>query len=334
MSNSRNIAFTICSNNYLGQANALKRSLLRYNDDFEFVIVVIDRPSDHIDYTEFQPAQLIFIEDLKVVPIQELIDRFDIIELNTSVKPTVFKYLIDQYPETERIYYLDPDLYFYGSLKEINEELETASMVLTPHIVNPIPRDDKLPEENTFLNFGIYNLGFCGMNPKHSETPNILDWWEERTLYHGFNNTKRGYFVDQLWMAQAPLFFRHTTVIKAFGYNMAPWNLHERRILEHNEEGILLNDGSLLVFYHFSKLAENEVDVSREYDRYQLPDFPHLEALYQDYRKVLKETKFNEYKNIPIAFDLNSWRNSEGKRPFFKRILRRIGKSLVRMTNT
>ena len=332
MSNSRNIAFTICSNNYLGQANALKRSLLRYNEDFDFVIVVIDRPSDQIDYSEFQPARLIFIEDLKVVPIRELIDRFDIIELNTSVKPTVFKYLIDQHPDTERIYYLDPDLYFYGPLKEMNEILETGSMVLTPHIVNPIPRDNKLPEENTFLNFGIYNLGFCGLNAKHSETVKILDWWEERTLYHGFRNTSRGYFVDQLWMAQAPLFFDHVSVVKAFGYNMAPWNLHERRILDRTEDGIVLNDGSVLIFYHFSKLADNDEDVSREYDRYKLTDFPMLAGLYDEYRQVLEEVKFNEYKQIPIAFELNSWRDSGSKRSFFKKIFRRIGKSLVRMT--
>ena len=332
MSTSGHIAFTICSNNYLGQANALKRSLLQHNGDFKFVIVVMDRPSDQIDYSEFQPAQLLFIEDIKDVPIQELIGRFDIIELNTSVKPTVFKYLIKQHPETQRIYYLDPDLYFYGSLSELNGVLETSSTVLTPHIVNPIPRDGKLPEENTFLNFGIYNLGFCGMNPGHSETPKILDWWEERTLYHGFRNTSKGYFVDQLWMAQAPLFFDHVYVTKAFGYNMAPWNLHERRILEHTDDGILLNDGSTLVFYHFSKLADNEEDVSREYDRYVLSDFPMLAGLYKEYRQVLKEVKFDAYRQIPVGFNLSSWRDSGSKRSSFKKFFRRIGKSLIRMT--
>ena len=135
------VAFTICSNNYLGQALALKKSFLEHNPSFGFFIVLVDKLSDEIDYSVFLPAQIIPIDKIKSVNLEDLISRYYIIELNTSVKPSVFKYLIANNPEVESIFYLDPDLYFYSSLNSLNAVLQSNVAVLTPHILSPIPRD-------------------------------------------------------------------------------------------------------------------------------------------------------------------------------------------------
>ena len=296
------VAFTICSNNYLGQALALKKSFLEHNPSFGFFIVLVDKLSDEIDYSVFLPAQIIPIDKIKSVNLEDLISRYYIIELNTSVKPSVFKYLIANNPEVESIFYLDPDLYFYSSLNSLNAVLQSKVAVLTPHILSPIPRDGKQPDENTFFRFGIYNLGFLGVNAKHKESKTLLDWWEERVINFGYDRPNKGYFVDQLWMTIAPLFFNEIAIENSYGYNMAPWNLHERHILSRDGDTILLNDNSPLVFYHFSKIAEDKDSVSREYDRFSLQDFPLLKELYLDYKMVLSECRFSEYKKIPIAF--------------------------------
>ena len=302
MPQTTHLAFTICSNNYLGQALALKNSFLSYNPNFKLYIILVDELSEQVDYSKFDPAVILPLANIESINLEDLISRYYIIELNTSVKPSVFKYLIKKHPKAEAIYYLDPDLYFYDSLSELNEKLRYKTAVLTPHILTPIPRDGKMPEENIFMRFGIYNLGFFGLNAQSKDTIKMLDWWEERTINYGFDRPHNGYFVDQLWMVHAPLFYNNIEVLRTFNYNMAPWNLHERHIIERNGNTVLLNDKSRLVFYHFSKIVDNDIDVSREYNRYVLNDFPKLKELYLDYKEVLRESKYSEYKEIQIAY--------------------------------
>jgi len=178
MPQTTHLAFTICSNNYLGQALALKNSFLSYNPNFKLYIILVDELSEQVDYSKFDPAVILPLANIESINLEDLISRYYIIELNTSVKPSVFKYLIKKHPKAEAIYYLDPDLYFYDSLSELNEKLRYKTAVLTPHILTPIPRDGKMPEENIFMRFGIYNLGFFGLNAQSKDTIKMLDWWE------------------------------------------------------------------------------------------------------------------------------------------------------------
>ena len=87
---------------------------------------------------------------------------------------------------------------------------------------------------------------------------------------------------------------------------MAPWNLHEREIVSIDGDEILLNDQSKLVFYHFSKLADNDQAISREYDRYDFNDFPMLKNLYEGYREAINKSNFLDYKNLTIAYDIKA----------------------------
>jgi len=323
-------AFTICSNNYLGQALALKNSFIKHNPRMAFFVILVDELSDQVDYLEFAPAQVIPVAQIETIDLQDLLSRYYIIELNTSVKPSVFKYLQQRHPELEALYYLDPDLYFYNSLKHTNEILGNKLAVLTPHILSPIPRDGMEPEENTFFRFGIYNLGFLGLNLKHANASAMLDWWEERVIRFGYDRPNKGYFVDQLWMTSAPLFFLDIEILRAYGYNMAPWNLHERQIESVDGDTIRLNDDSNLIFYHFSKLAKDPDAISREYDRYSLSDFPSLNKLYQAYKADLRNCHYDQYRTIPIAYpvrmNLKPIPRSYG---IIAKILRKIGKRLL-----
>ncbi|MGK0385843.1 MAG: hypothetical protein ACI849_000448, partial [Patiriisocius sp.] len=249
-------------------------------------------------------------------------------------KPSAIKHLLKQNKEAKTIYYLDPDLYFYQSLEQTNTLLQEKSMVLTPHIVTPIPRDGLMPEENTFFRFGIYNLGFLGLNAQHPETHKMLDWWEERNLAFGYDRPHKGYFVDQLWMELAPLFFKDVHILKTYNYNMGPWNLHEREVVSVDGDAILLNDDSTLVFYHFSKIATEEAKVSREYSRFLLTDFPLLQGLYVDYKTVLQECGFYEMKKLGISYPVKmSLKPVSKKRSLLNRILTKSSQVLTSLAN-
>jgi len=296
--------FTICSNNYLAQAKTLMDSIHKHNLSFNLVIGLSDELNPNIDYSFFSPAEIIPVNEIDLDDIDDLILRYDIIEFNTSIKPSFFKFLLNRNTNIENIIYLDPDIKVYSSLESLVNQLKTHSILLTPHIYNPIDLDLKKPNEQTFQLHGIYNLGFLGLNVKKKQTLMLLDWWEERCLKLCVRKPSEGVFVDQSWINFVPSYFSETCILRNFGYNMAPWNLHERRIVHENQNNYLLNDSNNLVFYHFSSYNFKEPEKLNRpfYNRFDFNNRPDLKSLYEEYRNDLIKNKIDEFSNITYAF--------------------------------
>ncbi|MDQ8015272.1 MAG: glycosyltransferase, partial [Flavobacterium nitrogenifigens] len=198
------IAFTICSNNYLAQAKILEYSLLEKNSDYKFIIGLCDEFSEDIDYSFLENIEIIPASQFGIYCFDEIIKKYDIVELNTSIKASFFKYLISKYENLETIIYFDPDIQIFNKLSLLEKYLKEYDILLTPHILNPIGVDDFSPAESSFLNYGIYNLGFLALNPKSQNARDLLDWWEDKTLKIGFSQVSNGLFVDQLWINLVP----------------------------------------------------------------------------------------------------------------------------------
>ena len=103
-----------------------------------------------------------------------------------------------------------------------------------------------------------------------------------------------GLFVDQHWMVFVPIFFRdYTLVDKYFGYNVAYWNLHERKVSETNGK-YFINDEPL-VFFHFSGYGINKPDeVSKYQNRSNFENRPDISPLFEYYAEQLINN-FNDY---------------------------------------
>jgi hypothetical protein len=300
------LAFTICSNNYLAQAKSLGDSLILHNADYVFIIGLVDQKSSNIEYDFFRPHIILPIEDIRIENFEEIWKKYDIVELNTAVKPSLFKYIFAKYPGVTSLFYFDPDILIYDSLDNLEAEFSLADILLTPHILSPIePNTSKreVPTESTFLNYGLYNLGFIGLKKGTVNTDAFLNWWEKRTLYQGFINVCDGIFVDQLWVNLAPIFFERVKILKEMGYNAAPWNLHERgHIVERNGQ-YFLPDQSILVFYHFSSYKYlNPELIARSYNRYQFSDLPEIKPLYNQYHELLILNKIDIFSHHPCYY--------------------------------
>ena len=296
----KSIAFTICSNNYLSQAKVLSDSVYKYSkDDYEFVIVLCDVFSDKIDYDEFH-ATFVEAKSLGIENFEWMVRYYNIVELNTAIKPFAFKYLISNY-NPPFIHYLDPDTRTYTSLKAIEEELNpNSSILLTPHELAPLPFDGKHPSDNTFLNAGIYNLGVLGLRVS-DESLKMLDWWCEFLAEHCIIDHQHGFFVDQLPMELVPLFFNEVKVSRHRGINVAYWNLHERSISIKNDDYVV-NEKYPLVLYHFSSYKSSKPDLmSWHCDRYEI-DTPVLKKLFGDYCNEIVHTKQRLYKSVECEY--------------------------------
>ena len=298
-----NIIFTICSNNYLAQAKILMASASEFSPESILVIGLVDERGSQIDYDNFLPAIIVPIAELKLENEPELYAKYNIVELNTCVKASYFKYLSHRFPQVKKIIYFDPDIKIFNSLESMLLELDTAEIILTPHILTAIKPDEFEPKENIFLNYGLYNLGFLGLRAHTQNVNMFLDWWEERILHNGFANVAQGFFVDQLPVNFVPIFFKHVSILKAFGYNMAPWNLHERELALQAEGSLLLNDGSPLYFYHFSAYDYKKPDqlCKDYYTRFNFKKRPDLVSIYTEYNIALIKNGVEGYEHIPCV---------------------------------
>ncbi|MCX6313024.1 MAG: glycosyl transferase [Bacteroidetes bacterium] len=337
------IVFTLCSNNYLAQAKTLGDSLIKFNPDYVFYIGLVDRLAPQIDYQSEISHQILTVEDIGISDFDDLWKKYNIIELNTCVKPVYFKYLFEKHPEADLVFYFDPDIQIFSSLDELENEFNSnVAVLLTPHILSPIPIDSHTPFENTFLNYGIYNLGFLGLK-KCSATMEILNWWQDRTLKFGFMQPKNGLFVDQLWFNFVPLFFDKVRILEAPSFNMAPWNLHERNLTMVNDKYIV-NEDYPLVFYHFSNYKYTSADqIANYYTRFQLRDFPILKKIYDSYLQTICENNIQKLSKLECYFvkakilyaeELYKNKIQKSKREKFKHILRKVLPAvLIRMYN-
>ena len=292
-----NIVFTICSNNYLAQAKVLGRSVEAHVKGATFIVVLVDKRTSQIDYAKI-PFEVLPIAEIEPA-VDELAHRYDIVELNTCVKPRVFEYLFET-RDAERILYLDPDTRVYGEMTDLERMLDDSAVVLTPHIVTPIPLDDKVPGENTFLTYGVYNLGFIALK-RSEEAAGMIRWWKERTYAVGYHRPHLGTFVDQLCMNLVPIFFENVSILRHVGYNMAPWNLHERH-LERVGAGYRVNGTSGLVFFHFSGHRIDSGRLPGNYNRFSVGERPDLVELVREYNDELKDAGYLGYSKVSCAY--------------------------------
>ena len=322
------LTFTLCSNNYLAQAITLGNSLIRFNQDYKFIIGLVDKKNPGIDYAAI-PFEVIEVESIGITAFDKMFKRYSITELNTAVKPYYFQYFFNKFGTAETCIYLDPDILVYKSFIELGKVLEENEIVIIPHFTTPI-NDDNFQNESDFLNSGLYNLGFIALK-KGQESLKFLEWWAIRLATKAHINFAKGLFTDQVWINFVPLFFGKVNIFRHPGYNMAYWNLHER----HLRDTDIVVKGDIcypLVFYHFSGFNPLQPGILSKYqNRFSFENRNDIIYLFKNYSDKVFENGYNTYIKVPCFFDIEKQRiNLEAyesfKRaiPLYKRFIRGI----------
>jgi hypothetical protein len=301
-SQARLAACTIISPNYLAYARTVAASYLAQHPGHRFFVLIVADLTDVRPFANepFEAVLLPWIGWADAADLLKAAMRYEILELNTNVKPTFLKHLLAQY-ELDAVTYLDPDIFVYSPLTPVFAALEAGDCVLTPHLTSPV-FDGKQPGEQEMLYNGTYNLGFCAFR----NTPNagaILNWWEERCLHLGFSEGRTGLFVDQKWMNLAPGLFENVAILRHPGLNMAYWNLNDR-VLSGNSTAPVVNGTSPLIFFHFSGLIlDDSAVLSKNTDRFTLATRPDLAGIFGAYRTTVLGNKDRTLESLPYGFD-------------------------------
>ncbi|MBF4470296.1 glycosyl transferase [Flavobacterium sp. HJJ] len=319
------IAFTICSNNYLAHAKTLGDSFLEYHPDTKFIIGLVDKIDATFDYSMFSNFLMIPVEELEISCFEELNEKYNIVELNTAVKPFYFHYIFKKF-EVAKLLYIDPDILITSHFDEVFDILDKKNIVITPHICEPID-DEYAPTDYHTLRGGVFNLGFIALSD-YERVKDFLDWWGARVVKYGFCNFSKSMFYDQVWINYVPAFYDNYFILKHPGYNMANWNLHERK-LSIKKEKYFVNEEYFLRFFHFSSYKFNKPEQICSYQtRFDFKSRPDLVSLFEDYRQKLLNNNVITIAELNVFYYPKSIVSVEVKKKSKKTLLLKINRRI------
>jgi hypothetical protein len=276
--------FTIASANYLPYVKTLMQSVRDTNPAFRRYFFLVERKLVTNTNRE-ELFNLVNVEDLNIDTFDDMVVRYDLMELNTAVKPFAIDWIFDNTDSYSAIY-LDPDIFVYRPLVELEQLLSTgASTVLTPHLTRPA-EDGRKPNDEHMLRAGVFNLGFIAVS-RQAEAREFVSWWGRRLKNLGHADFANHQFTDQKWVDLAPCFLENVRILRSSAYNVAYWNLAQRAATRRDRKYYF--DDEELAFFHFSGIElKKPTVVSKHQDRLKWSDIQTLHPLFNEYRARLK----------------------------------------------
>lgn len=258
--------FTIVAKNYMASAITLGKSVKKFCEDTDFFIVLADE-WDADGQEEKAEGRIVLAKELEIPHYVQMSFMYDVVEFATAVKPFAILYFLEKL-SYDKVVYLDPDTWVMGSIDLIWKCLEKENFVLTPHVVE-LDVEHFNNKESHILARGVFNLGFLGIR-RSTETLKFLTWWAKRLETECIRSSDL--FVDQKWIDYLPVFFDNYEVIRDKEYNIADWNLHERKLDFINDRFCVL-DGNRgytpICFFHFSGIKQQNPQEYLNIIRYQ-----------------------------------------------------------------
>ncbi len=272
------VIFTIVSRNYAAQAMSLMQSVAAQEPTAHRVVVAADGPIPALE-----PLVEVIDGATLNAPYAAMSVYYEALEFNTALKPYAFRELLAR-PGVNSVTYLDPDIFVFRPMDRIRQGLESAQLVLTPHLTKPLVGDAN-PDDRAILRSGVYNLGFAAV-ARHPKSFALLDWWARKCEFDCRVDLENGLFTDQRWMDLSPGFVDSFDIAREPGLNLAYWNL-EGRTLERAADGWRV-DGEPLTFFHFSGFDPHKPKVlSKHQDRLKVAPGSPLAELLADFAQVM-----------------------------------------------
>lgn len=271
------VFFTIASLNYLAHVRELHASLASAQPGCRFYWFMVDEARGRIS----EAFPVIEARDIGCAHFFDMAARYDIVELNTAMKPFCFEWLLRE-TDAQRLVYLDPDVIVLSPFGEVERLFDQgAAIILTPHATAPLD-DGRHPDDQQLMQVGSYNLGFCGIR-RSGPARAFLDWWGRQLQARCLVEIEQGLFVDQKFCDLVPGLFSDVAILRHPGYNVAYWNLGQRRISRDAAGRWTANDAPLRCM-HFSGLElKNPNLVSRHEDRLTFYSIGEARGLFEAY---------------------------------------------------
>jgi lipopolysaccharide biosynthesis glycosyltransferase len=237
---------TISTTSHLFKSLALADSLNKFG--YKLYVLLVDAENT-TSFTVPDNVSLFNLSTIHTPIVLAIINKYSTNKdkLRWALKPVWLTKLLSN---SDKVIYVDNDIYFYTDPGFLFDELSHHRVLLTPHFypANPTKNQNWL-EAN--LRVGLFNAGFFAAN-RHAL--DILEWWSECCMYKLTKSASRGLFDDQKYLDILPVKFDGVKVLKHKGCNLAGWNAMEYT-LQANNEVVLIERDTPIVFIHFAELS-------------------------------------------------------------------------------
>jgi hypothetical protein len=282
---------TVCTIRQLPQALALGESLQQHHPADSFVIGLCDDFS-HLP-TGFQlPYPTVSLRELAIPDLEQLSQQYTPQEFIAACKPLFTSHVYKNQSKNEWLVYLDPSVYLYQPLTDLQSRYADATLLLTPHLLNPLA-DNADPDEKYFQNVGLYSSGFLAI--RHTdEAARFLNWWSSRVPERAFARPCEGMYTDQIWLALTPGLFEGVTIIKNLNWHLGLWNLHER-------------PSESIIFLNYKGLADDEGYFQAQ-NRGRISEYPVIKKMLLAYQDRLRQFNLNGLSTVFPAYGLQPFK--------------------------
>lgn len=241
---------TIITRSHLGWALALCDSLRQWEAALPFVILVSDvEDAATLDAGGRRGVEFLLLEDMKRTALGSAIctkyaEQSD--ELRWSLKPVLMLHLLQR---ARKVMYGDCDLHFYSAPDRLWKELDTATLLLSPHWRSATATVDRANFDLLYVG-GLYNGGFVAASRGGEPA---LEAWGANCLEVCIKDFTQGQYVDQTHLNLLPVYFDGVRVLKHRGCNVANWNMVECARTTMPDGAVLINGVHPIVFIHFTR---------------------------------------------------------------------------------
>jgi len=191
------------------------------------------------------------VEDVRAVSLDAIEAQFpslatakadrSTLEYYFTMTPHILRYVFDHAPDAERVAYLDSDLFFFGPVATIWNEVGDAPVALIPHNFHTRAR--------RYARFGTYNVGWVSFH-RDPQGLACLDYWAQSCRDWCRDTPEPGRFADQGYLDHFDQIAPDMTIIRHPGCNLAPWNIANHTI---SFDGARVTvDSDPLIFFHFA----------------------------------------------------------------------------------
>jgi hypothetical protein len=244
---------TVVTRNYLHFARALASSVRQVHPEADVIVCLVDEAPVGWQRDQ-EPFKVIFARELGIQNWSRFLFQYTPFELTCALKPFVLKHIFNT-TGISKLLYLDGDIFVSGRLDELLDKLDSASVILTPHLTRPLSLAEPDRWEMDVLDTGIFNGGFIGVRNTGAARA-MLDWWAARTRHWCKWNINH---LDQGWLDAVPALFDGVVIERGAQYNAAVWNTGARDFSE-DAQGRMNVDGQPLAFFHFASIDPDRPD--------------------------------------------------------------------------
>ena len=168
-------ALTIVARNYLPQSRVLARTFLEHHPGARFSTLVIDG-TEH-DRAASEVGEVLLIDDigLDTAEWRPMAAMYTVMEFATALKPAALLHLLRTcVADGEAVAYIDPDIQVMTEFTDVFDHAVEHGIALTPHLLQPLPRDGCTPDERVFMQAGLFNLGFVCVGHRGRAVPAVV----------------------------------------------------------------------------------------------------------------------------------------------------------------